>query len=236
MNQLIFDKIYRNKCWSFAGDGSGIGSCPRYNKNMRDKLSNFVIEKGIKTFFDVPCGSCKWSMIWLQELKFKHNYTLDSYFGMDVSMEALSKSYKNIDKVRQSSSNIETIRDISHVCNTKIHVCHGDFTSACLPLECDLLFCRDALQHLSFDNIWKSLRNFAHCRAKWYIIGGYVSDSNVNIRDGRYFELNISHHPFNLVPDKIISEDNDKQDPQKHFYIFSGGSFRAQLEDTLFKN
>lgn len=213
--RIIFDKIYLNKHWSFAGDGSGIGSCPSYNKNMRNALTRFVIEHNITTFLDVPCGSCKWSSIWLEELENEYNYKLYSYFGIDVSSEAIVKSYKNLNK-------------------SYAHITHGDFTTCNLPMDYDLLFCRDALQHLSYYDIWQSLCNFAKCHAKWYVLGGYWPGQNKDIETGNYFAINLTRPPFNLVPDKIMSEDNDPNHPQKHFFIFSRESFLVQIQDNFF--
>ena len=61
--EKVFSYIYENKFWSLAGDGSGIGSCPKYNKGMRSILTDFVETYNIKSIIDVPCGACTWTSL-----------------------------------------------------------------------------------------------------------------------------------------------------------------------------
>jgi hypothetical protein len=213
--ESIFSMIYENLFWSSAGDGSGIGSCPKYNKKMRSILTEFIINNDIKSFIDVPCGCCKWTSRWLYELSLK-NIPIQ-YYGVDISEIAVKTAIKNMKKVQHNTQH-------------NILIKKGDFTNYILPPNYDVLFCRDALQHLSYVNIWKALRNFAICNVKWYIIGGYWPGLNENINDGSYFDINLTQPPFYLIPDKIMSEENNMHHPHKHFFIFSGESFRGQLK------
>ena len=211
----IFNKIYAFSLWSNAGYGSGIGSEPSYNKNMRAILTFFVINNNIKSICDAGCGACKWTTVWLKELETLNRKI--EYFGIDVSPIPITKSKQ----VMASSY------------HPKIQLNIGNITRCSLP-KADLLFCRDVLQHMSYENIKKCLKNFAkNTNIKYYIIGGYWPGNNKNINTGDYFDINLTLNPFNLIPDKIISEDNCENHPQKHFFIFKGDSFRQQVKVML---
>ena len=209
----LFDNIHTNKLWSSHGDGSGIGSSTLYNSNMRTLMSEFMLENNVKTFIDVPCGAFQWQSTWLKELEEQHSHVFDSYFGIDISREVL----------KQTQNNIRSLKSSSYV----IEIYNGDMIQYKLPQNYDVLFCRDALQHLSYNNIWKAIENFKKCNAKWYIIGGYWPGFNNDIYDGDYFDFNITQYPFGLMPDRILCEKNSWDHPQKHLFVFSGENFRS---------
>ena len=214
---ILFDTIYKKKLWSEYGDGSGIGSSPLYNYNMRSIMTDFVTENNVKTIIDVPCGAFQWQSVWLHELQEYHSHIFDSYVGIDISREAIKQAHSNIP------------RGISH----NIEIFLADMINHPLPQNYDVLFCRDALQHLSWKNILKALKNFEKCNASWYIIGGYCPGFNENIYDGDYFDFNITQYPFWLTPDRILCEKNTWDHPQKPLFVFSGENFRVQLQQIL---
>lgn len=195
----VFDEIYRMSLWSDAGHGSGIGSEPAYNARMRRALTEFVADRSIRSIVDAPCGAAKWQAAWIHELN-KKRVAIESYFGIDVAPTA----------VRRARSNLE------HLSIARVR--GGDARIAKLP-PCDLLICRDTLQHLSYSNIWKVLINLARCDARWIAIGGYWPGNNVDVRDGSYFDFNACLPPFELRPNEIISEANDPKHPAKHLFI-----------------
>ena len=93
----------------------------------------------------------------------------------------------------------------------------------------DLIMSRDTLQHLSFEIIFDTLKNLAKTNAKWYIIGGYDEDNNINISNGEYFPFNISKKPFSIIPDSIVPENNEGHETKKFLFIFNGDNFRNQI-------
>jgi hypothetical protein len=52
---------------------------------------------------------------------------------------------------------------------TEIHL--GDVTNNPIPKGLDMIFSRDALQHLTFEQIYGALRRFAESDAEWTVIG-----------------------------------------------------------------
>jgi effector-binding domain-containing protein len=115
----------------------------------------------------------------------------------------------------------------------------GDITKVEIP-SMDVLLCRDTLQHLSYDNIFKALKNFSkNNNIKYYIIGGYnEQDQNKNINNGEYFHFNITKNPFSLKPDSIVKEGNDfnfvkHEEPNKYLFIFEGNNFRNQVSRMM---
>ena len=212
----VFNNIYKKKIWSEQGGGSGTGSSVENTQNFRNILTEFVIDKNINSFLDVPCGSCVWTKKWLSELQTKGHKIY--YFGIDISEEAIEKCKNN------NNSNY-------HIINYK----HGDIATEILPTV-DALLCRDTLQHLSYDNIWKCLKNFSKCKAKYYIIGGYnENEKNKNIKDGEYFYFNIVKEPFSYKPDFIFMEKNlsEPEKLNKFLFIFEGENFRKQALNKI---
>ena len=213
--QNVFNDIYSKKIWGDHGGGSGSGSAVENTPNLRNTLTKFVIDKKISSFLDLPCGSCVWTSVWLEQLKML-NIKI-SYYGMDIANDAVMNCEKNMSELKSF-----------HNIDIKI----GDMSESILPVT-DALLTRDTLQHLSYDNIFKSLKNFAKYNIKWYIIGGYnESSGNSNINNGECFDFNITREPFSLVPDSIIKEENYMTtgiEPNKYLFIFEGNNFRNQI-------
>jgi hypothetical protein len=73
-----------------------------------------------------------------------------------------------------------------------------DITKDNLP-KVDMIFCKDCLQHLSFDNVWKALINFKKSGSKYLLVQSYpLTWRNWDIPDGSYRPLNLRIKPFNL--------------------------------------
>lgn len=217
----VFNNIYKYKAWGDEGGGSGSGSTVLNTLNLRNLLSEFVIKNNINSMIDLPCGACTWTSVWLNELKLLNKKI--SYYGVDIANEAIEKC-------------IDSTKELSDYHNFDIR--KGDISTVILP-KVDLLFSRDTLQHLPFEIIFKTLMNFAECDCKYYIIGGYDSERNIDIQMGDYFPFNISKAPFSIKPDIVIPEKNGGNEPAKYLFIFKGDNFRSQisnLKSLIYKN
>ena len=211
----IFDEIYSKNIWTKEGGGSGSGSSIENTVNFRNILLKFIIENDINILIDLPCGSCLWTSVFLNELK--NNNKQITYYGVDIADNAVNNCKKSVNEL----SNFHNI-------NIKL----DNISTTNIPHN-DLLLSRDTLQHLSFNDIFLTLKNFAKSDSKWYMIGGYYeSNENININNGDYFDFNITLYPFFLIPDKIIKENNKGDEKSKYLFIFNGNNFRNQIQNN----
>lgn len=213
----VFDEIYSKRKWSKEGNGSGTGSSIKNTMNLRNILTKFLLKNNINSIADAPCGSCLWTSTWLNELR-KQNIQI-SYYGFDIATEAVVNCKK-------SMKYLTNFHDI------KIE--QNNISDIIIPDNVDLLLSRDTLQHLSFDDIFKTLKNFAKYNSiKFYIIGGYLeSNDNVDIKNGDYFNFNITKKPFEIIPDYIIKENNFGNEFPKYLFVFDGDNFRKQVKNS----
>lgn len=88
-----------------------------------------------------------------------------------------------------------------------------DITTDKIP-RVDLIFCRDALVHLSFDEIWRALRNFKKSNSKYLLTTTFTAwKANADITTGEHRPLNLQLPPFNFpAPVEIINEGCTEQD------------------------
>lgn len=77
-----------------------------------------------------------------------------------------------------------------------------DITCSNLP-KVDLIFCRECLQHLSYENIFKAIKNFKKSWSKYLLTSTYMDGINKNIKNWMYFEINLDKSPF-LFPKPIL--------------------------------
>lgn len=90
--------------------------------------------------------------------------------------------------------------------------------------EMDLVICRDALQHMSFEDAKAALANFALSRARWLMVSTHRGGHNEDIATGGYHEIDMQAAPFDLpepvwsVPDGTW--DNRNRFPHKVFGLW----------------
>ena len=203
--QSVFDNIYINQVWGDYGGGSGNGSEEGNTVKLRNILTSLVKNNNLLTIIDAPCGACVWTKLWLEDLK-NQNIKI-TYYGFDVSKEAINRA----------RANLSHLSNFHNILLQEGNICDVKFPDA------DLVLCRDALQHLSFNNIYLALHNIASIKAKTYLLGGYLTNnSNINIVDGQYFPINYVLSPFEMKPNVIYSEQSIPNEEQKYLFQFSG--------------
>jgi hypothetical protein len=134
-----FEWIYNNYFWGNASEGSGHGSSIEYTRNCRQILIDVILEYSIKSMLDAPCGSFLWMPLMLRNVSAKlaaEKGIRFKYHGVDVVEKVINES-----KARYAN---ET-RD------WEFSVC--DFSQQDLPNGYELIFSRDALQHLSYEKV-----------------------------------------------------------------------------------
>jgi hypothetical protein len=200
----VFKSIYSRLAWGADGGGSGGGSTIQYTAQTRHVLVRFMTAKNISSLVDAPCGSFHWMPLVLSRLE-HHGHHLE-YFGYDVVesvIQASQSKYENASSLRFSL---------------------GDITRGPLPLSKDLILSRDALQHLSLDQVWSAFKTFKSADPKFLLVGSYPSGVNVDIRTGDYFSVNLMREPFSLWPESVFSEETPDT---KHLLLFTRDQIRS---------
>jgi hypothetical protein len=73
----------------------------------------------------------------------------------------------------------------------------ADFVTADLP-PLDAVLCRDALQHLSFDDGLAAIANFRRNGARVLFSSSHAGYTNTNVQTGGWFPVNLEAFPFDL--------------------------------------
>lgn len=163
---------------------SGGGSTLDYTVETRAVLLRVVEQLGITSMVDVACGDFQWMPLVLDELPRSFRYV-----GSDIVP-------KLIEQHRASHPDYE------------FRV--ADFVNDELP-DCDLILCRDALQHLPVADIHRALANFSGSGAKYLLVTTHLRRygwrNGRDKRVGQCSDRNLMLEPFNLSdPIAIYSE------------------------------
>ncbi|NDW10783.1 class I SAM-dependent methyltransferase [Dysgonomonas sp. 520] len=166
----IFDDIYKINMWHTEESVSGGGSTIDATKTVREELPQIIEKYRIESMLDVPCGDYNWMK--LVDLKC-------NYIGGDIVSEIIESNQQLYasDKV-----NFQVL----------------DITKDDLP-KVDMIFCKDCLLHLSYENVAKALNNFKKSGSKYLLVSNYSRTwRNHDIHNGDYRPLNIRRKPFSL--------------------------------------
>jgi SAM-dependent methyltransferase len=179
-----FNTIYKEKRW---GDDnlSGGGSSVEFTKNTREVIYKIIKDFNCNSMLDVACGDFKWMPILLERLE--SNF---KYIGCDI-VQNLILQHKLL--------------------YPKYDFYHVDFVRDKLP-TCDLIICRDALQHLPIDDIKKALDNFSTSGSKYLLATTHIRypkwKNKRDIRVGQCRDRNLLLEPFSLEDPIVIYSDS----------------------------
>jgi len=172
----VFSKIHTDNAWQFKESRSGGGSLISTTKTIREQLPILWKQYDVKTFLDIPCGDYNW----MKEVEKKDIV----YIGGDI-----------VDKLIEQNNEKYSSENVSF----KVI----DLTKDEIPTV-DMIFCKDCLQHLSYEKIFKALNNFKISKSKYLLITSYSATIyNWDILDGDYRPLNLRKKPF-CLPKPII--------------------------------
>ena len=189
-NQIknIFSDIYRTNAWGGRESVSGEGSSLEQTVVLRKVLPSLLRSIKATTLLDAPCGD----YFWMKEL----TLDLESYIGIDIVEEIIERNRRKYGGPRKQFA----VKDI---------------TKDQLP-KVDCILCRDCLDHLSFDNIFRAVRNFRRSGAKYLLTTTYTERTqNYDIITGEFRPTNLLLSPFSFPPpiqlvNEQCSEDGDK--------------------------
>ncbi len=184
-----FSQIYFKNIFGGKESRSGSGSDMVQTAEIRRELPKLIQEYGIRIFMDAPCGD--WH--WMEETALN----VEHYIGVDI-VEAL----------------IEQNRELFGNAGTRF-LCM-DLAADELP-QADIIFCRDCLVHLTYDEISKVIANFKRSNST-YLLTTTFNDHRDNLDlvvENIWRPLNLEMPPFNFPkPLKLINEkcteDNDQ--------------------------
>jgi len=194
--QGAFEYMYREDMWGGRddpkrGNGSGVGSSIDATIVTRQIIYNVTKILKVKKILDAPCGA----MVWMPPLL--ENLTREDpefeYQGVDVVRDVIySNRQKFVDQPRW-----------------KFNVC--DLSLCSLPYGYDLIFTRDALQHMPYLSVFKFIRHVKETDATFFLAGHYPTlhlNRNLTIL-GDGFNINLFDPPFNFPePIQSFSEGN----------------------------
>lgn len=184
----VFTEIYKNNHWKSTESVSGEGSEIKQTKNLIKELNNLFAEKNIKSVLDLPCGDFNWMQ--------KVDLSKINYIGGDIVKELIEE---NIVKYKEENIDFKVLNLINDT----------------LP-NCDIINVRDCLVHLSYNDIYKALKNIKSSGCKYILTTSYVNHHmNYDIITGDWRPLNLQDKPFNFpAPLKIIIENSTEGNGQ----------------------
>ncbi|BAB48139.1 mll0579 [Mesorhizobium japonicum MAFF 303099] len=175
-----FARIYQSNEWGSAESRSGLGSAYATTHRVRTVLPMLLRALDVKSMLDAPCGDFNWMRF--VDLGKMH------YIGCDIVPEVIETN-----RVRYA--------------DREFHVL--DLAVEPLP-NVDLIFSRDCLQHLTEPDIWRALRNFKKCGARWLFTSSHSTSAQDIAREtGGFGFLNLQQPPFSLpLPLLIMPEEH----------------------------
>lgn len=178
--EAVFTEIFERNAWGGVDSVSGPGSDDLQTRVVVGELSAVLRDYGIKRMLDVPCGDFHWMRhVGLEGV---------DYTGADIVAELVRSNNARFGRAGLQFRKLDLTRD---------------------PLpEVDLVFCRDCLVHLSFEDASRALANIRGSRSGYLLSTTFTArTTNEDIKTGGWRPLNLELAPFALPkPLKIITE------------------------------
>jgi hypothetical protein len=177
----VFSGIYHRRTWGADCESvSGPGSSLERTSAFRDDIVMLFKEINIRILLDAGCGDFNWMRLLTNDL--------DMYTGLDIVPELISENQARYGNNKQAFFHVDITRD---------------------KLSCaDLILSRDCLVHLSFQDIFKAIKNFKDSGSTYLLATTFIGlDRNIDIPTGGWRQLNLQISPFNFpAPIRLIDE------------------------------
>lgn len=174
--QERFERIYETNLWSDPESRSGAGSSLDSTRVLRAGLPEALRELGARVLLDVPCGD----FTWMEHV----DLSGIEYIGGDIVPSIIERN-------RRLHAN-ETRRFVEL-----------DLTRNALP-DADVLLCRDALVHLSYENIRAVLANVARSKIQYLLMTSFPGrGGNYDVADGDWRTLDFQAPPFSFPEPRL---------------------------------
>ncbi len=179
-SRLDFSAIYRDNGFVGTESLSGAGSTRFQTRVIRQKLPELFRELGVKNVVDIPCGDFHW----MRDVDLADIH----YTGADVVDEMVRKNQQLFGGSLRAFESVNLIT--------------GPLPAA------DLVFCRDCLVHLPFEDALAAIETIRQSKCQWLLTTTFTRDtSNADLDAAGWRALNLTLPPFNLPkPTLLISE------------------------------
>jgi SAM-dependent methyltransferase len=184
--QQDFNRIYSANYWNGEVSRSGRGSDPDQTHFLIPLLANLIKQRGIKSVLDLGCGD----LCWMQHVL----PGIYMYLGVDVVQDVIDKNRVVFDS-----------EDVQFLCDdiTRVHI--PDF---------DLILCRDAICHMTYEDAFRLINNVRVSRAKWFLTTTIMKDGLVNPETHdlpnssfTWYPVILTKPPFNFpAPVEVLEE------------------------------
>jgi hypothetical protein len=173
-----FSDIFYAKHWGEGESISGPGSGVGRASLFRPDFELLLRELRVRTLLDAGCGDFNWLP--------SFDLTGIKVIAIDIVPELVSANRKR---------------------HPRVQFRLADIVADALP-KADLILARDALVHLSNDDILRAFANFRRSGATWLLTNTFIArDHNEDIQTGSWRPLNLNLPPFCLPePSRIIDE------------------------------
>jgi hypothetical protein len=177
----VFTDIYRTNRWGSDETRSGPGSELQRMKRVIGRLGELIKELDVHSILDAPCGDFNW-------MRYVDLHGAD-YLGGDVVAELVEAN-----RARHRAPG----RDFQLL----------DFTTQPVP-RVDLILCRDALVHFSYQHVVEALTRFRESGSRYLLTTTFArTPANTDIRTGWWRPINLCLAPFGLPePLRVIGDD-----------------------------
>lgn len=184
--ERVFEALYKLNAWSGKDSVSGTGSDAIQTSVIAKALPSLFRDFGISTLLDIPCGDFHW-------MKGVDLSGID-YTGADIVNALIQQNTAQHERPSVRFRKLDLIKDT-------------------LP-QVDLVFCRDCLVHLSFEDIFSALNNLCKSQSKYLLTTTFIRDAdNRDINTGEWRVLNLERAPFRLrKPLLLINEECTESD------------------------
>lgn len=177
-----FSKIYDGNIFGGRVSRSGEGSDLIQTAVIRRELPALLKALNVRTFLDAPCGDWCWMS--------KIELGVESYIGVDIVESLIEKNRREFGSAATDFRCLNLAEDE-------------------LP-KVDLIFSRDCLVHLSFEDALHIIANFKQSGSKYLLTTTFVERSSNNDlvgKDSFWRPLNMQLPPFNFpAPLQLINE------------------------------
>jgi SAM-dependent methyltransferase len=181
LNEIFID-IYRKNHWGNLESISGDGSTLDNTRELIDQLNILFSRYRFKSVLDLPCGDFNW---------FRHVNRADTHYtGADIVPGLIESN-----KIKFQHFN-------------DIEFCVLDIVNSKLP-KVDLIFSRDCLVHLSYNDIKAALANVKKSCSSYFMATTFPNRRfNYDINTGDWRPINLQLPPFNLPGPLILLKEN----------------------------
>ncbi len=177
-----FTTVYATQAWGAHGRGSGRGSTEENAENTRKALMHVFDKYGMHSLLDAACGALEWTEPFIREMRATDSTF--TYCGIDVVEEVVEANKARLPIDYCSFDAMDLSREIP-------------------PSGYDLILCRDALQHLPYENIAGMLDGFSKSGARYLLVTSFknrildfIQPPNRNIEIGDFFKNKLLRAPF----------------------------------------